>query len=114
MKNKVFFISNSAAVHIKYLINRDNHSSDTRLRIMIEGGGCSGFQYNFNFDNNLNDDDTIFKHNDIEIVIDEVSLKFLNNAKLDYVDELGVSTFKIDNPNAVAACGCGNSFSTDI
>ncbi len=114
MQDKVFLISNAATKRIEYLIDKNNYGPDTRLRIKVDGGGCSGFQYSFDFDTKLDKDDFIFKKDTIEIIIDSISMNFLNNAKLDYIDELGAASFKIKNPNATAACGCGNSFSVNL
>ena len=81
------------------------------LRVAVEGGGCSGFQYKFEFDDAPNKDDTIIKRDGAEVLIDEISLGFLDGSEIDYTQELIGSAFKIHNPNAVAACGCGTSFS---
>ena len=81
------------------------------LRVAVEGGGCSGFQYKFEFDDAPNEDDTIIKRDGAEVLIDEISLGFLDGSEIDYTQELIGSAFKIHNPNAVAACGCGTSFS---
>ena len=82
-----------------------------RLRIKVLGGGCQGFQYLFDFDKTVEKDDKIFQHNGAEVVIDGPSLKLLNGSSIDFVEDLNGSYFKIINPNATSACGCGNSFS---
>lgn len=85
---------------------------DKFLRIKVLGGGCSGFQYNFALDSNLEEDDFRFSEDEkLLVAIDKVSLDFLANCSLDFVQNLGGSFFKIENPNATANCGCGNSFS---
>ena len=81
------------------------------LRIMVLGGGCSGFQYKFDLDDAINNDDSIFELKGTKVVVDETSLEFLSGATLDFKEDLGGSFFSIDNPNVTANCGCGASFS---
>ena len=81
------------------------------FRITVQGGGCAGFQYKFDFDNNKNDNDILLKTEKISILIDTTSLKLIKGSKLDYVKELIGSSFKISNPQATSSCGCGTSFS---
>lgn len=83
------------------------------LRIGVSSGGCSGFQYLFNLDDKINDDDlTVFEQNgEIIAITDETSLQFLSGSTLNFITELGASYFKVENPNASANCGCGSSFS---
>jgi iron-sulfur cluster assembly accessory protein len=81
------------------------------LRVAIQGGGCSGFSYAFDFADKAEPDDLVIERDGAKVVIDEVSLPFLAGAEIDYVDELIGASFKIKNPNATAACGCGTSFS---
>lgn len=81
------------------------------LRITVSGGGCSGFQYGFSFDDQVSGDDHIFAESVAKLVIDEASLELLNGAEIDYVEDLVGSSFQIRNPNAASSCGCGNSFS---
>jgi iron-sulfur cluster insertion protein len=83
------------------------------LRIAVDGGGCNGFQYRFDFDDAQNDDDRIFERDGVKVVVDEVSLDFLQGAQVDYKQELIGSYFAIENPNATSNCGCGTSFSVD-
>ena len=75
------------------------------------GGGCSGFSYTFDLDATVNEDDQLIERDGAKVVIDEASLPFLEGSEIDYVDELIGASFKIHNPNATAACGCGTSFS---
>lgn len=82
------------------------------LRVTVMGGGCSGFQYELDYDDQINTDDITFEKDGAVIVTDEVSLPFLNNAEIDYVSDMMKSQFKIRNPNAASSCGCGSSFST--
>ena len=81
------------------------------LRIAVEGGGCSGFKYNIDYDNQINDDDFVISKETLKIIIDPISLQFLNGSVIDYKSELVGSRFVIENPNAVSSCGCGTSFS---
>ena len=81
------------------------------LRIAVKGGGCSGFQYIVNIVEKVNEDDQIFEKEDCRVVIDKISLQFLEGAEIDYKEELIGSSFKINNPNATSSCGCGTSFS---
>ncbi len=81
------------------------------LRIGVEGGGCSGFSYTFNFDEGASDEDFVIERDGAKVVIDSMSLPFLEGSEIDFTEELIGASFKIHNPNAVAACGCGTSFS---
>ncbi len=104
-----FFISDSAAKRISYLL--EDEPAGAYLRISVEGGGCSGFQYKFDFDATAKaEDDRSFMHEGAEVVIDEISLEYIKESMIDYVENLGASYFEIKNPQAAASCGCGNSF----
>lgn len=92
-------------------IQSKEENKGKHLRIKVLGGGCSGFQYNFNLDTEFSDDDFQIKEDGkLVIVIDSVSLGFLHDCSIDFVENLGGTYFKINNPNATANCGCGNSF----
>lgn len=82
------------------------------LRVYVSGGGCSGFQYGMALDNNIRDLDVVCETNGIKAIVDEVSIQYLRGATIDFVDDLMGSGFKIENPNAIASCGCGSSFRT--
>jgi iron-sulfur cluster assembly protein len=83
------------------------------LRMFVSGGGCSGFQYGMALDNNVRESDLSFTYHGVQLIVDEISIGYLDGAVVDYVqDNLLGTGFKIENPNAVAACGCGNSFRT--
>ena len=84
---------------------------DKYLRVAVEGGGCSGFQYKFDFADSPNADDIVLERDGAKVVIDNMSLEFLEGSEIDYTNELIGSAFKIHNPNATAGCGCGTSFS---
>ena len=81
------------------------------LRVAVEGGGCSGFSYKFDFASEVNSDDLLVERDGAKVLIDEMSLEFLSGAEIDFSTELIGAAFKINNPNATAACGCGTSFS---
>jgi iron-sulfur cluster insertion protein len=81
------------------------------LRIAVSGGGCSGFQYGFSFDEERHEDDVVFERDGVAVVVDEVSLDLLSGAEVDFVEDLMGASFQIRNPNAASSCGCGNSFS---
>jgi len=105
-----FDISPSAQTRVSKLL--EDEEKDTYLRISVIGGGCSGFQYHFDFDTTpLNEDDKKLEKSGAIVVIDTVSLEYIEGSQLDYVETLGGATFEITNPNATASCGCGNSFS---
>ncbi|MCI0519704.1 MAG: iron-sulfur cluster insertion protein ErpA [Chloroflexi bacterium] len=80
------------------------------LRVFISGGGCSGYQYGMALEDNIRETDLVSEMHGVKLIIDEVSINYLTGASIDYVDGLMGSGFKIENPNAVSACGCGNSF----
>jgi iron-sulfur cluster insertion protein len=82
-----------------------------KLRLAVDGGGCSGFQYGFTFDEVLNEDDTRMDKNGVTLLIDAMSLQYLMGAEIDYKDDLQGAQFVIKNPNATTTCGCGSSFS---
>ena len=101
-------VSERAARRIARILESEPEGS--MLRISVEGGGCSGFQYRFAFDTACNPDDVAVTSQGATVLVDETSLEFMGGAELDYVEDLIGSAFKINNPNAVAACGCGTSF----
>jgi len=102
-------ISASAADRIKTILASQDNAK--MLRIGVLGGGCSGFSYKFDFANEIESDDIVFERNGAKVVVDETSLPFLEGCEIDFVQELIGSSFKINNPNATASCGCGTSFS---
>ena len=89
----------------------DAEPAGTRLRVEIKGGGCSGFQYRFDFDPTLNPDDHVIEAGAARVVIDQASLEFMNGSMIDWVDNLIGQSFQIRNPLAKSSCGCGTSFS---
>ena len=102
-------VTDSAAKRISFLTAREAEGS--MLRVSVEGGGCSGFQYGFNFDQNRESDDLVIEKNGAIVLIDSTSLMYLDGSEIDYVDDLIGASFQIRNPNATASCGCGTSFS---
>ncbi len=104
----MFDVSKSATNRIKEISLKEKHEY---FRISVDGGGCQGFSYKFNFDKKINDEDKVFIFNDVKILIDPTSLNFLEGSKLDFVNDLIGSYFKVTNPNASSTCGCGTSFS---
>jgi iron-sulfur cluster insertion protein len=103
-------LTESAARRITTL-RAQEQVEDAFLRIAVSGGGCSGFQYGFTFDDQRNDDDFLFERDGVTVVVDDVSLGLLNGAEVDFVEDLMGASFQIHNPNAASSCGCGNSFS---
>jgi len=105
-----FSLTDAAARRVAELLRQEQAAPGTRLRIAVSGGGCSGFQYGFSFDDQTTPDDRFFRHGDTEIVIDETSLELLAGGQLDWVEDLVGASFQVKNPNASSSCGCGNSF----
>lgn len=108
---KQITITSNAAVAVKDLLEK-RELGDHALRVYISGGGCAGYQYGMALETNIRDTDYVFKQHDVKVVVDEISIEYLHGSTIDYVDEVMGSGFKIENPNAVAACGCGSSFRT--
>jgi iron-sulfur cluster insertion protein len=102
-------LTESAARRIAFLAAQESQPG-MMLRISVSGGGCSGFQYGFAFDDSRNDDDRLFERAGAKVVIDETSLELLAGAEIDFVEDLIGASFQIRNPNAKSSCGCGNSF----
>ena len=102
--------TDNAANKVKQLINEEGNE-DLKLRVFVTGGGCSGFQYGFTFDEETNEDDTAMQKNGVTLLIDPMSYQYLIGAEIDYQENLEGSQFVIKNPNATSTCGCGSSFS---
>lgn len=102
--------TDSAANKVKDLIAEEGNP-DLKLRVFVTGGGCSGFQYGFTFDEVANEDDTVMQKNGVTLLIDPMSFQYLVGAEIDYSEGLQGSQFVIKNPNASSTCGCGSSFS---
>lgn len=102
--------TDSAAEKVKQLIDEEGNA-ELKLRVFVSGGGCSGFQYGFTFDEVQNDDDTVMEKNGVMLLIDPMSYQYLSGAEIDYSEGLEGAQFVIKNPNATSTCGCGSSFS---
>lgn len=116
--NAGIYFSVSAADKVASLI-KEEENPELKLRVFVTGGGCSGFQYGFTFDESINEDDTIVEQfcsdgkTPVQLLIDSMSYQYLNQAEIDYVENIQGSQFVIRNPNAKTTCGCGSSFSMD-
>ncbi len=102
--------TNNAAKRVKQLIAEEGNDA-LKLRVFITGGGCSGFQYGFSFDENSQEGDTVVDNDGVTLVIDPMSFQYLVGAEVDYKEDLSGAQFVINNPNATTTCGCGSSFS---
>jgi iron-sulfur cluster insertion protein len=102
--------TDSAAAKVKELIEEEGNPG-LKLRVFVTGGGCSGFQYGFTFDEEVNDDDTTLEKGGVTLLIDPMSYQYLVGAEIDYSEGLEGAQFVIRNPNATSTCGCGSSFS---
>ena len=102
-------LTESAAAKVRNLVKEEGNDR-LMLRVFITGGGCSGFQYGFTFDEELNDDDTVVEKLGVRMVVDSMSFPYLAGAEVDYVEGLEGSRFVVNNPNATNTCGCGASF----
>jgi iron-sulfur cluster insertion protein len=109
MQDPLLFTDN-AANKVKQLIEEEGNA-ELKLRVFVSGGGCSGFQYGFTFDEVANEDDTVMNKNGVQLLIDPMSFQYLVGAEIDYQENLEGSQFVIKNPNATTTCGCGSSFS---
>ena len=102
-------LSDNAASKINELVSKEFEHK--KLRISVNGGGCSGFQYQYDFVQDVNSDDIVLEKNGATVLIDTMSAEFMKDAVIDYVETLGSAEFLIKNPNTSSKCGCGNSFS---
>lgn len=101
--------TDSAASKVKTLITEEENDA-LMLRVFVTGGGCSGFEYGFTFDEDLEDDDTAIENQGVRLVVDSLSYQYLAGAEVDFKEDLQGSRFVVTNPNAATTCGCGNSF----
>jgi iron-sulfur cluster assembly protein len=102
-------LTDQAAAKIKDLLDANGNADEQALRVAVRGGGCSGFQYALALDK-AKSDDHVFEHQGVAVVVDKVSMQFVFGSEVDYVDGLQGAGFVVNNPNVVAACGCGSSF----
>jgi iron-sulfur cluster insertion protein len=105
-----FIFTDSAAAKVKELIEEEGNAA-LKLRVFVTGGGCSGFQYGFTFDEESAEDDTVMQKNGVTLLVDPMSFQYLVGAEIDYSEGLEGAQFVIKNPNATSTCGCGSSFS---
>jgi len=110
MNDETIKFTDSAAAKVSELIAEEGND-DLKLRVYVSGGGCSGFQYGFTFDEESNEDDTLIEKNGVKVLIDATSIDYLRGAEIDYKEDVSGSQFVIRNPNATTTCGCGSSFS---
>jgi len=103
-------LTDAAAAKVKKLVEEEGNPN-LKLRVVVQGGGCSGFQYGFEFDENVADDDVQIEKDGVIMLIDTMSLQYLAGAEVDYLEGLEGARFVINNPNAKSTCGCGSSFS---
>jgi len=106
----LLIVTQNAANKVKTLITEEGNDA-LKLRVFVTGGGCSGFQYGFSFDENINDGDTAIEKDGVTFLVDPMSYQYLVGAELDYQEGLQGAQFIIKNPNASTTCGCGSSFS---
>lgn len=106
----IMTFTDNAAEKVKSLIAEEENDR-LKLRVFVTGGGCSGFQYGFSFDETVNEDDTVIENKNAELLVDPLSYQYLVGAKIDYVEGLEGARFVVDNPMASTTCGCGASFS---
>ena len=106
----VLIFTDSAAAKVRELIEEEGNP-DLKLRVFVTGGGCSGFQYGFTFDEEVAEDDTVIEKGGVTLLIDPMSYQYLVGAEIDYVEGIEGAQFVIRNPNATTTCGCGQSFS---
>jgi iron-sulfur cluster assembly protein len=110
--NVVELTESGAQAVLGLLQKRSLSPADYALRVFISGGGCSGFQYGMALEGESRETDFKFSQHGVNVVVDEVSMDYLRGARIDYIEDIMGSGFKIENPNAVASCGCGSSFRT--
>jgi iron-sulfur cluster insertion protein len=103
-------LTESAVDKIKEIISEESDPG-MRLRVFVQGGGCSGFQYGFTLDSDQNEDDFEQEYNGVKVLVDAMSMQYLQNSTINYKEDLMGASFVIDNPQAVSTCGCGSSFS---
>ncbi|HEX4842278.1 MAG TPA: iron-sulfur cluster insertion protein ErpA [Limnobacter sp.] len=106
----VLVFTDAAAAKVRDLIEEEGNPN-LKLRVFVQGGGCSGFQYGFTFDEDVNEDDTTLDKAGVTLLIDSMSFQYLTGAEIDYKEDINGAQFVIKNPNATTTCGCGSSFS---
>ena len=109
MTTETVTLSDAAAKRIAAILKTD--ADKTAMRVSVEGGGCSGFSYKFDLVDETSDDDLVLEKGEAKVLIDSLSLVYMDGSEIDFIDNLMGQSFQIKNPNAVASCGCGTSFS---
>jgi iron-sulfur cluster insertion protein len=104
-------ITESAAARMHTLLAEEGQTDLTRVRVFVQGGGCSGMEYGFTFDDSKNEDDWEIPAGTSSVLVDSMSMQYLGSAEIDYIEDLTGARFKINNPQAQTTCGCGSSFS---
>lgn len=104
-----FVFTDSAAGKVRQLIDEEGNN-ELKLRVFVTGGGCSGFQYGFTFDEEVSEEDTVLQKNGVTLLVDSMSYQYLVGAEIDYTEGVEGAQFVIKNPNATSTCGCGSSF----
>lgn len=107
-------VTSAAAAQIQAILTEDPDNANKKLRIYVQGGGCSGFEYGFTLEDTINDDDFIIEKDNIVVLVDAMSGQYLQNAVVDFTESLQGARFTVDNPGAVSTCGCGSSFAYDF
>ncbi len=107
---ETIIFTDSAASKVGELITEEGNDN-LKLRVYVSGGGCSGFQYGFTFDEEVNEDDTQVENDGVTVLVDSMSVQYLTGAEIDYKEDVSGAQFVIRNPNASTTCGCGSSFS---
>jgi iron-sulfur cluster insertion protein len=102
-------LTKASAERIRDLIIEENEPTLKGLRVALRGGGCNGFEYMFTFENTIDEGDFVFEASDVKLIVDYMSMEYLNEATLDYVEKPFESRFVINNPNIKSSCGCGSS-----
>ncbi|MBU2097568.1 MAG: iron-sulfur cluster insertion protein ErpA [Gammaproteobacteria bacterium] len=106
----IISLTDNAAAKVKTLIDEEG-KPELKLRVFVTGGGCSGFQYGFSFEDSVSEDDTVVQSNGATMLVDPLSYQYLVGSKVDYVENLEGARFVVNNPMATTTCGCGSSFS---
>ena len=104
-------LTESAISKITDILKEEDSQYDLKVRVFVQGGGCSGMEYGFTFDENQNEDDFLIEKDSVKLIIDSISSQYLIGSEIDYVEDVSGSSFKVKNPNAQTTCGCGSSFS---
>lgn len=104
-------LTKAAAKRIRELAESEDDTKNLMLRIAVDGGGCSGFSYQFSMENDAQEDDAVFEYRGAVLLVDKVSLEILGGSEVDFVEDLQATSFRVNNPKAISTCGCGTSFS---